>query len=69
MTVIDRFENNIAVLEIDGVITETDRLLLPENAREGDILTENDGKWIVDVSATEKRRAEIREIMKRLMKK
>lgn len=69
MTVIDRFENNIAVLETDGVITEIDSSQLPENAREGDVLIQNDGVWTVDVSATEKRRAEIREIMKRLMRK
>lgn len=69
MTVIDRFENNIAVLEIDGVIIETDRSELPENAREGDVLTENNGVWCIDFTATERRRAEIREMMKRLMKK
>lgn len=69
MTVIDRFENNTAVLETDGVITEIERSQLPENAREGDVLMQNDGIWTVDVSATEKRRAEIREIMKRLMRK
>lgn len=69
MTVIDRFENNTAVLEIDGIIIETNRSELPENAREGDVLTENNGVWTVDIPATEKRRAEIREMMKRLMKK
>lgn len=69
MTVIDRFENNTAVLESDGVMIETDRSGLPENAREGDVVTETDGRWTVDVSATEKRRAEMHEMMKRLMKK
>lgn len=69
MTVIDRFENNTAILETDGVITETERCLLPANAREGDVVTERDGVWTVDVAATEQRRAEIREFMKRLMKK
>lgn len=69
MTVIDRFENNTAVLEIDGIIIETNRSELPETAREGDVLTENNGVWTVDIPATEKRRAEIREMMKRLMKK
>lgn len=69
MTVIDRFENNMAVLETDGGMVEVDRSQIPENAREGDVLTENNGVWSVDVSATEKRRADMREIMKRLMKK
>lgn len=69
MNVIDRFENDIAVIETDNGMIEVDRSHITENAREGDVLEEVDGKWIVDVSATEKRRAEIREIMKRLMKK
>ena len=69
MTVIDRFENNKAVLETDGRLIETERSRLPENAREGDVLTETDGEWFVDVPATEQRRIYMRELMKRLMKK
>ncbi len=69
MTVIDRFENDKAVLEVDGEIIQTERFLLPENAREGDVLIKINDEWIIDVSATEKRRADIRELMKRLMKK
>lgn len=69
MTIIDRFENNKAVLETDGGMIEIERSQLPENAREGDIVTENNGVWSVDIPATEKRRAEMRELMKRLMKK
>nr|MDE6664753.1 DUF3006 domain-containing protein [Ruminococcus sp.] len=49
MTVIDRFENDIAVIETDGRMIEVDRLQLPENVREGDVLTENNGVWTVDV--------------------
>ena len=69
MTIIDRFENNIAVLETDGGMIEIERSQLPENAREGDVITENNGLWSVDVPATEKRRSDMRELMKRLMKK
>lgn len=69
MTVIDRFENDIAVLETDGGIVEVERSKIPQNAREGDVLAENNGVWVVDVCGTEKRRADIREMMKRLMKK
>ena len=69
MTIIDRFENNKAVLEIDGGMIEIERSQLPENAREGDVIIENDGIWSVDVPATEKRRSDMRELMKRLMKK
>lgn len=69
MTIIDRFENNIVVLETDGGMIEIERSQLPENVREGDVLTENNGVWSVDVPATEKRRSDMRELMKRLMKK
>ncbi len=69
MTVIDRFENDIAVLETDSGMVEVERSQIPENAREGDVLAENNGVWTVDVCGTEKRREDIREMMKRLMKK
>lgn len=69
MTVIDRFENDKAVLEVDGEIIHTERFSIPENAHEGDVLTRINGEWIIDVSATEKKRADMHEFMKRLMKK
>ena len=69
MTIIDRFENNKVVLETDGGMIEIERSQLPENAREGDVIIENNGAWSVDVPATEKRRSDMRELMKRLMKK
>ena len=43
MTVIDRFEDNIAVLEADGEMVEIPREKLPAEAREGDILNFADG--------------------------
>lgn len=69
MTIIDRFENNKAVLETDSGMIEIERSQLPENAHEGDVITENNGIWYVDIPATEKRRSDMRELMKRLMKK
>ena len=69
MTIIDRFENNKAVLETDGGMIEIERSQLPENVREGDVITKNNGVWTVDIPATEKRRSDMRELMKRLMKK
>ena len=69
MNVIDRFEDNIAVIETDGGFIEIERSRLPEDVREGDIVTETDGIWIVDITATQQRRKNIRELMKRLMKK
>lgn len=69
MTVIDRFENNKAVLETDSGLIEIERSRLPKNVREGDVVTENNGEWFVDIPATEQRRLYMRELMKRLMKK
>ena len=69
MNVIDRFEDNIAVIETDGGFIEIERSRLPEDVREGDIVTETDGIWIVDITATQQRRKNIRVLMKRLMKK
>ncbi|MBD5159158.1 MAG: DUF3006 domain-containing protein [Ruminococcus sp.] len=69
MNVIDRFENNKAVLETDSGLIEIERSRLPENVREGDVVTENNGEWFVDIPATEQRRLYMRELMKRLMKK
>ncbi len=69
MNVIDRFENDIAVIETDSGMIEVDRFNITGNVNEGDVVTENNGVWTVDISATEKRRAEMREMMKRLMKK
>lgn len=42
---IDRFEGDFAILELDaGKFTEKKRTLLPENAKEGDLLEECNGK-------------------------
>jgi len=68
MTVIDRFENDIAVLETDSGITEVKREYLPEYAKEGDVLVFSGDGWTVDSEATEQRKERIRELMKRLIK-
>lgn len=68
MTVFDRKEGNTAFLETDSGIIEINAEELPEAASEGDILIKNDGVWLVDREATEKRRRCIRNKLKRLMK-
>lgn len=68
MTVIDRFENDIAVLETDSGIIEVNREYLPEYAKEGDVLVFSGDGWTVDSEATEQRKERIRELMKRLIK-
>lgn len=44
---IDRFEGDFAVLELDaGKFVEKKRALLPENAKEGDLLEEYNGTFL-----------------------
>jgi len=63
--IIDRFEADVAVCEkedksfIDIPLGE-----LPEEVKEGDILVEKDGKFLVDRQATEERKRNIDELMK-----
>ncbi len=45
--VIDRFEGDVAVLEIAGALTSVPRALLPEGAREGDVM-----RLVADPAAT-----------------
>lgn len=69
MTIIDRFEGNIAVLETDSGMMDIDRSLLPENAAEGDVLTYENGAWVIDRQLTDYRRSRIQQRLHRLMKK
>ena len=67
--IIDRFEGDFAVLEKeDGGTVDIKRELL-ENAREGDVIIFFDGKYIVDAEATQMRRKNIEDKMRRLFGK
>lgn len=67
MLIIDRFEGDYAVCEnqnremIDVPISK-----IPSNAKEGDILIDEKGSYIVDVEKTEKLRREIEKDTKNL---
>ena len=65
MNIIDRFEEDYAVIETDGGMINVLRSELPENAAEGDVLT-YDGTWAVDETATEERRSSMRSRLRRL---
>lgn len=66
MIIIDRFEGDFAVLETDGGMLEVGRELIPENAREGDVLAVINGAYMIDKEAAEARRAAVREKFNRL---
>ena len=55
---IDRFEDEFAVIEYDGKTYDVPRALLPEKAKEGDVL-----KILIDVAKTEKNAEEIKQLM------
>lgn len=68
MLIIDRFEGNYAVVEdseADAVLN-IEKALIQETAKEGDVLFCENGAYIVDTEATERRRSEILELMKKL---
>ncbi|MGI5880290.1 MAG: DUF3006 domain-containing protein [Syntrophomonadaceae bacterium] len=56
MIIIDRFENNLAVVEYRGKTWNIPRDWLPETAMEGDVLAIN---VIVDEQATARRRKDM----------
>lgn len=66
MIILERFEENIAVLEKDDEFLHVNRELIAPEAREGDILTEKDGRYYPDKNETEKRRKKITELQNSL---
>lgn len=69
MTVIDRFEGEYAVLETETGMVTLLRKELPENAREGDVLIQNGGKYALSRSKTAERRRKLREKLRKLQNK
>lgn len=59
MTVIDRFEGDLAVVETDSGIKTIPVELLPNEAREGDILEFVGSRYMIDATATAERRRRI----------
>lgn len=62
MLIIDRFENDTAVIENGEEMINIPRSLLPENAKEGDVITESGGGYIIDEASADKRRQEIQDL-------
>lgn len=69
MIIIDRFENETAVLETEDGTEEIMRCFLPADAREGDVVIPNGCGYSVDHQATEERRRAVSEKLRRLMNK
>jgi len=67
--VIDRIENGVAVLECmaTGEVIEISQRSLPKTAREGYILHKDGDTFTIDREATQKRRGQLQERLKRIL--
>lgn len=61
--IIDRFEGNIAVVEIDGVTKDFNKDIFPKDATTGDVVEIEGDSVTVLKDDTEKLRKEIEELM------
>jgi len=64
---IDRISEMVIICEDEnGDMVKVKASALPEGVREGDILTETDGMWTLELEETERRRQRIREKLRGL---
>ncbi len=64
---IDRISEMVIICEDEnGDMVKVKASALPEGVREGDILTEADGMWTLELEETERRRQRIREKLRGL---
>lgn len=64
--IIDRFENNMVVVEIDGQTKDYSRSLFPDAAKPGDVIRIDGKKITLLPEATTCRRQEIEKLMDEL---
>jgi len=66
--IIDRFEGESVILEDTDIerFMRVERVLLPEHAREGDVVEEKQGAYTINSEATAERRRKIVERLKQM---
>ncbi|WP_416143628.1 DUF3006 domain-containing protein [Planococcus koreensis] len=64
--IIDRFEDDIAVVEIEGVTQDFPKSIFPKSAVPGDFVEITGNRVTILKEETEKRRKEIEELMDEL---
>ncbi|MFB5253678.1 DUF3006 domain-containing protein [Bacillus mycoides] len=64
--IIDRFEGEIAVIEINNSTINVLKSKLPSTAKEGDVLIIDDDNYTIDKDETTKRRREVQDLMDKL---
>ena len=67
--IIDRFEGDFAVVEVDGKkMRDIPKQDIPQSAKEGDVLKLVSGKYEVDFEETKRLRVEVEQMMKDMWK-
>jgi hypothetical protein len=61
--IVDRFEDDIVVIEIDGVTQDIPKALVNPGVQAGDSVELVNGKWVADRADTESRRKKIKGLM------
>ncbi|WP_377863335.1 DUF3006 domain-containing protein [Bacillus sp. R86525] len=64
--IIDRFEGELAVIEINNSTIDVPKSKLPPTAKEGDVLIIEDDKYTIDKNETDKKRREVQDLMDKL---
>lgn len=68
MGIVDRIENGIVVLELDGDILNLKRDLFPDNLKEGDVVQYKDGQFVIMIEETDQRKKSIDDLFNSLLK-
>lgn len=66
MIILERFEGDYAVIEVDGEMIDVEKDLVNECAKEGDVLKLVDGIYYKDLEGTEKRKQYIADKFKNM---
>ncbi|MCM1270921.1 MAG: DUF3006 domain-containing protein [Ruminococcus flavefaciens] len=67
MIIIDRFEDDKAVLETDSGMQVINRELLPAESNEGDVVIFENNAYFIDRKYTDERRKAMEEKLRRLL--
>lgn len=64
--IIEDFEENICIIEVEGTTRDCNRDLIDSSAKVGDVVEWNGTKWVVNHEQTVKRVKEIKDLMDQL---
>lgn len=61
--IVDRFEGEYAVIEVDGKTRDIKRNLIADSVRVSDVVILKNGNWERDSDETDKRKKEVKKLM------